>query len=142
MRVDPPLIAMDQKIDIRRGAESKALERPTDSGKEQAAAKKVAREFESLFVGMMLKSMRETVGKDKLTGGGSAEENYRVLLDQEYSQRIAESGGIGLARAIEQQILKINTPVDRMSAENMHIAKVEGPTEKHTVKEGRHENRK
>ena len=76
------------------------------AGKEAAAAKKVAREFESLFVGMMLKSMRETVGKEETTGGGHGEETYRALLDQEYANAIAGHGGIGLAGIIEQQLLR------------------------------------
>jgi peptidoglycan hydrolase FlgJ len=72
--------------------------------KDDLAAKKVAREFESLFVGMMLKSMRETVGKDPITDGGHGEEVYRSMLDQEYSRVITEHGGIGLASMLEKQI--------------------------------------
>lgn len=71
---------------------------------EQAARRKVAQEFESLFIGMMLKSMRSTVGKDSLTGGGHGEEVYRSLLDQEYAMAAARGEGLGLARLIEQQL--------------------------------------
>lgn len=80
--------------------------KPPIAGKEAAAAKKVAHEFEALFVGMMLKSMRETVGKDELTSGGHGEETYCSLLDQEYANAIAGHGGIGLAGIIERQLLK------------------------------------
>lgn len=72
---------------------------------ERMAAKKVAREFEAVFVGMMLKSMRDTVGKDELTGGGRGEEIFRSMLDQEYATACAASGGLGLAPLIEQQLL-------------------------------------
>ena len=71
-----------------------------------AAAKKVAQEFESMFVAMMLKSMRETVGKDDLTGGGRGEETFRSLLDQEYATAAVRSGGIGLAKSIERELLR------------------------------------
>jgi len=74
------------------------------AGAEAAKAKKVAQEFEALFVGMMLKSMRETVGKDKLTGGGHGEEIYRSLLDQEYAKTLAERGGTGLTAMLERQL--------------------------------------
>jgi peptidoglycan hydrolase FlgJ len=74
-----------------------------------AQAKKVAQEFEAMFVGMMLKSMRETVGKDKLTGGGHGEETFRSLLDQEYAASAARNGGIGLAKMIEKEL----TPAGR-----------------------------
>jgi len=72
--------------------------------RQKAALKKVAQDFEALFVGMMLKSMRATVGKDTLTGGGNGEEVYRSLLDQEYALSIARGEGLGLARSIEQQL--------------------------------------
>jgi flagellar protein FlgJ len=84
-----------------RGAEKSAV-----SEKDRIAAKKVAREFESLFVGMMLKSMRETVGKDSLTNGGHGEEVYRSLLDQEYARAIGENNGLGIAKLLEKELLK------------------------------------
>ncbi len=72
---------------------------------ENPAASKVATEFESLFIGMMLKSMRSTVGKDSLTGGGHGEEVYRSLLDQEYANAIATGSGLGLRKMIEEQLV-------------------------------------
>lgn len=74
--------------------------------KEKVAARKAAREFEGLFVGMMLKSMRETVGKDMLAGKGQSEEIYRSMLDQEYAKAVVEQGGLGLAKTIEAQLIK------------------------------------
>ena len=85
-----------------------------------AAAKKVASEFESMFVAMMLKSMRDTVGKDKLTGGGHGEETFRSLLDQEYAATAARSGGIGLAHMIEKELTRANQagPAPRQGAKD------------------------
>lgn len=83
--------------------------------KERVAARKAAREFEGLFVGMMLKSMRETVGKDMLAGKGQSEEIYRSLLDQEYAKAVVEQGGLGLAKVIEAQL--INQPARRQEAD-------------------------
>lgn len=80
-------------------------ERMSASG-ENAAAKKVSKEFESLFIGMMLKSMRETTGKDKITNGGHGEELYRSMLDQEYAKALTERGGVGLATIFEQLLAK------------------------------------
>jgi flagellar protein FlgJ len=82
----------------------KAGRMPAD--RETLAAKKVAKEFETMFVGMMLKSMRETVGKDKLTNGGHGEEVYRSLLDQEYAKSLTEHGGVGLTAMLERQLVK------------------------------------
>ncbi len=82
-----------------------ALEKEV-SEKDRIAAKKVARDFESLFAGMMLKTMRDTVGKDSLTGGGHGEEVYRSLLDQEYAKAMSAGPGLGLAKNIEEYLLK------------------------------------
>ena len=77
-----------------------------DSGNEDAAIKKTSQDFEALFIGMMLKSMRLTVGKDSLTGGGHGEEVYRSLLDQEYAQEAAKGGVLGLSRGLEDQLIR------------------------------------
>lgn len=75
--------------------------------KQRLQARKVSQDFEALIVGMMLKSMRETVGKDKLTGGGHGEEIYRSMLDQEYAAAsVKRGGGLGLARMIEKDIIR------------------------------------
>lgn len=97
-------------VDQRLPASVKPARRD-GSGAEPASAKKVAREFEAMFVGMMLKSMRETVGKDKLTGGGRSEEIFRSLLDQEYAAAAAASGSLGLAAMVEKELNKQSPPV-------------------------------
>lgn len=76
------------------------------SEKQRQQAKKVAQDFEGLFIGMMVKSMHDTVGKDKLTGGGHGEDVYRSLLDQEYVAQAVKRGGFGLAKMIEKDIIR------------------------------------
>jgi len=85
----------------RQGAGAAGL-----SEKQRQQAKKVAQDFEGLFIGMMMKSMRETVGNDKLTGGGHGEEIYRSMLDQEYVAASAKRGGFGLSKQIEKEIIR------------------------------------
>jgi flagellar protein FlgJ len=108
MEIKPTVLpqAANENVDLQ-ALKNKRI----DAEKNNAAAKKVAKEFEAMFVSMMLKSMRETVGKDKLTGGGHGEEIYRSLLDQEYARAVAENGGLGLARTIEAQLLSDDRPV-------------------------------
>jgi len=77
------------------------------SEKQRLQAKKVSQDFEALIVGMMVKSMRATVGKDKLTGGGHGEEVYQSMLDQEYAAAsVKRGGGLGLAKIIEKDIIR------------------------------------
>ncbi len=102
---------------------------------QKIAAKKVAREFEAMFIGMMMKSMRQTVGKDELTGGGHGEELYRSLLDQEYAKAISSGPGLGLASVLEKELLKtIPATTDAKQGG-------EPPSSENVKQEGHHENR-
>jgi peptidoglycan hydrolase FlgJ len=98
---DIPATGMAEKAKME---EARGRGRYESVDKRKAAVKKVSREFEAMFAGMMLKSMRATVGKDSLTGGGQGEEVYRSLLDQEYAAAMVQGGGLGLGRLIEQQL--------------------------------------
>jgi len=63
-----------------------------------------AAEFESLFVKMMLDSMRKNLHKeDELVDGGQAQEIFEDMLYTEYSRKMAKVGDFGIARAIEAQ---------------------------------------
>jgi len=67
------------------------------------AIKKVAKEFEALFVKMMLKSMRDTVPENELFGSKS-EKMYQDMYDKQLSTEISNGKGIGLAKVIERQL--------------------------------------
>lgn len=61
-----------------------------------AGLKKALTEFESLFIGYMLKTMKESVAKNELFHGGSGEEIYNSLFDTELARLMASGHGIGL----------------------------------------------
>lgn len=67
------------------------------------AIKKVAKQFEALFVKMMLKSMRDTVPENELFGS-KAEKMYQDMYDKQLSAEISNGRGIGLANVIERQL--------------------------------------
>lgn len=63
----------------------------------------VARQFESLFVQQMLKSMRQAgLGEGLMDSEQSL--FYRDMYDQQLAIHLAESGGIGLADVIKRQL--------------------------------------
>ncbi len=71
--------------------------------KSPQAIREVAKQFESLFVQMMLKSMRDTVPEDALFGS-KAGKTYQQMYDKQLSMHISEGRGIGLASTIERQL--------------------------------------
>ena len=62
----------------------------------------VAKQFESLFVGMLLKSMREATPQDGMFDNEQSR-MYTSMLDQQLAQHMA-SRGIGLAAALTRQL--------------------------------------
>ena len=72
----------------------------TDTIKTREACK----EFESLFLNYLLKEMRATIPKSGLFDGGPAEEIYTSMFDEGLSKKLAQHGGIGLAKIIEDNL--------------------------------------
>ena len=68
-----------------------------------AAINEVAEQFESMFIQMMLKSMRDALPKDGLFSSNDME-TYTEMADQQIAVNMAKSGGIGLADVIARQL--------------------------------------
>lgn len=82
----------------------------------QAGLKAAAQQFETLFLQMVLKSMRDTVPSDGLLQSDQTR-FYNSLLDQQMAQNMASSGnGVGFARLIEQQLGRQYAPTDGAAA--------------------------
>lgn len=76
----------------------------------RAELKKAVAEFEAMFIQQMLKSMRDTVQKGDLFHGGSGEEIYTSLLDEELSKNMARAGGIGLSEMLLKELSSDDAP--------------------------------
>jgi flagellar protein FlgJ len=68
-------------------------------------------EFESVFVKMMLKEMKNSVHKEKLIDGGYAEEIFEDMLYDEYSKDISKNESLGMAEQIYKQMSALLPPV-------------------------------
>ena len=68
-----------------------------------AALEEVAKQFESLFLHMMLKSMREATIKSDLFGSDQMEA-YQSMADQQTALSLSQQGGVGLARVLVEQM--------------------------------------
>lgn len=88
------------------------IAKPSKTDNDTAQIKQLAEEFESLFLGIVLKSMRDTVPKDGLINGGNAEDIYRSMLDTEYSKEMARQRSTGLANNIEEYLLRAYQKTD------------------------------
>jgi len=72
-----------------------------------AVAKKTGQDFESFFLSQVFENMFAGTDTDALFGGGTGETVYRSLLLQQYSKVAAKHGGIGIADAVQREILQM-----------------------------------
>jgi len=113
LTIPPTTLVQDRQAE-QLGARAKVVKEPLSDAKRKEL-KKISQDFESLFVGMMLKSMRATVQEDTVTGGGRAEQTYRELLDQEYAKAASKRGGRGIASMVEKELLRRYEGVQQLS---------------------------
>lgn len=73
------------------------------AGGEEAELRAAARQFESLFLEMMLRSMRDASLGDPMFGGGEME-TYRDMHDREVARSMTAGSGLGLADLMVGQL--------------------------------------
>ena len=90
-----------------------ALKGRSNGGDEKGALKVAAKQFEAIFLNMMLKQMREASFGDPLFDS-DAGDSYQSMFDQQLALNLSESGSLGIAELIERQLGggKSSTSVD------------------------------
>ena len=68
-----------------------------------AAKKEVAQQFESLYLQMMLKSMRDAMPTEGMFGGQQME-TYQQMHDQQLALNLSQTGSIGIADLVYRQL--------------------------------------
>lgn len=91
----PPTSAVDL-ADLRALRGQAAADAPE-------ALEAVARQFEALFINMMLDSMRSATVTSDLSDSGEME-LYQQMFDRQVASGLAQGGGLGLARMIVEQL--------------------------------------
>jgi peptidoglycan hydrolase FlgJ len=92
-----PSIYTDPKglTELKRGAKEQ----------DPQALREAARQFESLFARMMLKSMREASFGDPLLGSDS-QDFYQGMFDDQFALEMTKGRGLGLADMLVQQLAR------------------------------------
>ncbi len=75
-------------------------------GRDPATIHKVAAQFESLYVGMMMKSMREATRSLNPNDPMNSQQSkfYEDMFDSQMSVYLSERGGVGLRQVLERQL--------------------------------------
>jgi len=82
---------------------------PVSGGANAAGAQRelaaACKEFEAIFLRMLMRSMRETVPKEGIVPRTTALETFEGMLDAEYARVGAASGGFGIADMLYEYLL-------------------------------------
>jgi flagellar protein FlgJ len=90
------------------------------------AMRQVAQQFESLFARMMIKSMRDAIGKDPVFGSDQAQ-TYQSMFDDQLSLELTRGKGLGLADMLVRQLQQAGTPA-KAAAKSVAAATPAGAT--------------
>lgn len=80
---------------------------PTHS---DAELKQVSQNFESIFMQMIFKEMRNSVQKSDLFGHSQGMEFFESMYDDQLMQKMASAGGMGLGQMIYEKLKTVTTP--------------------------------
>lgn len=68
--------------------------------------RQVAKQFEGLFINQMVAAMRKTVVKGGIVPESNAERIYQSMLDNHYSEKMADTEQLGLSQMIYDHLLR------------------------------------
>lgn len=71
------------------------------------ALRRVAEEFESVFLSEMLAPMFEGLDTEGLGGGGMGEQIFRPMLIERYAESIGRAGGVGIADSVVREFMRM-----------------------------------
>ena len=86
------------------GDAAESASRKAAGSRNEDELKKACMEFESIFLQMMYKYMKNTVPKSNLISKGMAEEFFESMLDEKLMEEASRSGGFGLAAMLYKQL--------------------------------------
>jgi len=80
-----------------------AMERELQNTNDEKV-KQACSDFEAIFIKQMLDSMRKTVEKTSLLGGGMAEEIFEDMIYDEYAKKMSKTGDFGIKDMLYKQL--------------------------------------
>ena len=90
-----------------RASQAKAGAQRAAGGTASQGMAKPAQEFEAMFLSQLLQPMFKGVDMSGLGGDSPGGEVYKEMLIKEYGKVIAQSGGVGIAEQVQQEMLRI-----------------------------------
>lgn len=77
---------------------------PLEARQQRVELREAARDFEAMFLNLLIQEMRPDEGEDEMLGGGLGNRYYTEMFDAELSKLLSRTGQLGLAEMIERQV--------------------------------------
>ena len=98
-----PTLTPDISLSIPAGLS--AVRTGPDATRSRIAS--TAKQFEATFLSSMLGSMFQGLSTEGMFGGGAGEQAFRSFLTDAMSKQMVNHGGVGLAPAIQKEMLRL-----------------------------------
>ncbi len=97
--------SVDRSRHLARSNQLRENDKLTPQNPENDKLKKACRDFEAIFIKQMFSAMDKTVDRQGLLGGGGmAEEYFRDMLFDSYSEQAADTVKLGIAEMMYRQM--------------------------------------
>jgi peptidoglycan hydrolase FlgJ len=100
--------AADVSVALDRQANAQLNQMRSFKTTDPKEAERVSRDFEAMFLSNMLQPVFAGIKSSKgFFGGGHAEDTFQSMMVDEYGKTMAKAGGVGIAKMVYDQILKL-----------------------------------
>ena len=82
---------------------------PNEISPERLELREAAQGFEAIMVRKMLETARESVWAEDAPLTGNGMKQYKTMRDEHFADLAAQSGALGFARSIEEQLAQFVT---------------------------------
>ncbi|MEK9673519.1 MAG: rod-binding protein [Rhodospirillaceae bacterium] len=103
--VDTTLVGLQTRPQLK--APNLAGAAGAGQAKQMQRFRKVAEDFEAVFIAEMIRPMFQNIEAEAPFSGGPAEDIWRNMQVDEYGKAFAKSGGIGIADQVMQQLIRM-----------------------------------
>ena len=85
----------------------------TDAIQQRDRLKKATQEFESVFIGQLIKEMRKTESGDPLLGKSRESKQFQEMSDDALARNLSKSGSFGLSKVLYGRMEKWLPPIPK-----------------------------
>ncbi|MCE5197856.1 MAG: rod-binding protein [Armatimonadota bacterium] len=98
------LDSVNTSTNIPANSAQKTSRTESKASSEDPKLKQACKDFESIFLGFIMKSMRKTVQQNELMGSSDQEKMFQDMMDDEVCKSASETSSVGIADVLYNQL--------------------------------------